>query len=72
MAERLIENRGEDFYSGKGNELGKILLKLGKLEDILEKYGFDAEDLDYVLEDYSKTPGREFALIEERDMYKHD
>ena len=38
MAERLTERQNNSFYTGKGNELGDILNKLGELEDIMDKY----------------------------------
>lgn len=47
--------------------------RLGKLlEDILEKYGVDIQNLDYILEDYSKNQGRYFAICEEMDDLKKD
>lgn len=46
--------------------------KLGKLEDILEKYGIDIQNLDYILDDYSKNQGRYFAICEERDTLRQE
>ena len=46
--------------------------KLGELEDILEKYGVDIQNLDYILEDYSKNQGRDFAICEERDTLRQE
>ena len=84
MAERLtkkIVKTIQDKYS-LGNYLyydfaeiddtNKLLNKLGKLEDILEKYGVDIQNLDYILEDYSKNQGRYFAICEEMDDLKKD
>lgn len=41
-----------------------------KLEYILEKYGVDIQNLNYILEDYSKNQGRDFAICEEKDINK--
>ena len=84
MAERLtkkISKPIQDKYS-LGNYLyydfaeiddtNKPLNKLGKLEDILEKYGVDMQNLDYILEDYSKNQGRDFAICEERDTLRQE
>lgn len=72
MAERLTEKHDNGSYTGKGNELWDILTKLGRLEDIMEKYGIDIQNLDYILEDYSKNQGRDFAICEERDILRQD
>lgn len=40
--ERLTEKHSNGSYTGKGNDLWDILTKLGKLEDILEKYGIES------------------------------
>ena len=84
MAERLtkkIVKTIQDKYS-LGNYLyydfaeiddtNKLLNKLGKLEDILEKYGVDIQNLDYILEDYSKNQGKYFAICEKMDDLKKD
>lgn len=84
MAERLtkkIVKTIQDKYS-LGNYLyydfaeiddtNKLLNKLGKLEDIFEKYGIDIQNLDYILEDYSKNQGRDFAICEERDTLRQE
>lgn len=42
MAERLTEKHNNGSYTGKGNDLWDILTKLGKLEDILEKYDIES------------------------------
>ena len=50
MAERLTEKHNNGSYTGKGNDLWDILTKLGKLEDILEKYDIESvEELDFRL-----------------------
>lgn len=46
MAERLTEKHSNGSYTGKGNDLWDILTKLGRLEDILEKYDLEVEELD--------------------------
>lgn len=51
---------------------GKPIDKLAQLEDIMEKYGVDIQNLDYILEDYSKNQGRYFAICEEMDGLKKD
>lgn len=61
------------YYDFNGAEnTNRLLNKLGKLEDILEKYGIDIQNLDYILEDYSKNQGRYFAICEEMDDLKKD
>ena len=61
------------YYDFNGVEnTNRLLNKLGKLEDILEKYGVDIQNLDYILEDYSKNQGRYFAICEEMDDLKKD
>lgn len=61
------------YYDFAGlDDINKLLNKLGKLEDILEKYGVDIQNLDYILEDYSKNQGRDFAICEEIDDLKKD
>lgn len=84
MVERLtkkINKTIQDEYS-LGNYLyydfaeiddtNKLLNKLGKLEDILEKYDIGIQKLDYILEDYSKNQGRDFAICEERDTLRQE
>lgn len=78
MAERLTN---KDYfawhyccgYQNKKDSLERTQKehKLGKLEDILEKYGVDIQNLDYILEDYSKNQGRDFA-IQELEKVKED
>lgn len=82
MAERLtkkISKTIQDKYSlgqylyydfAEIDDTNKLLNKLGKFEDILEKYGIDIQNLDYILDDYSKNQGRDFAICEERDTWK--
>ena len=53
-------------------DLEDLCYKLACLEDILEKYGVDIQNLDYILEDYSKNQGRYFAICEEMDGLKKD
>lgn len=61
------------YYDFAGlDDTNKLLNKLGKLEDILEKYVIDIQNLDYILNDYSKNQGRDFAICEERDNLKKD
>ena len=84
MAERLtkkINKTMQDKYSLGGysyydfaevDDTNKLLNKLGKLEDIIEKYGIDIQNLDYILEDYSKNQGRDFAICEERDTLRQE
>ena len=75
MAERLTK---EYYYTWDENGtkklsyIQKLQNKLGKLEDILEKYGVDIQNLDYILEDYSKNQGRDFAICEERDTLRQE
>lgn len=84
MAERLtkkiskaIQNKyslGHYLYYdfAEIDDTNKLLNKLGELEDILEKYGIDIQNLDYILEDYSKNQGRDFAICEERDTLRQE
>lgn len=83
MAERLTNknheaiNKCSEFsscYSCRKEicYITEVCEKLGKLEDILEKYGVDIQNLDYILEDYSKNQGRDFAICEEMDDLKKD
>ena len=46
--------------------------KLRQFEDIMEKYGIDIQNLDYILEDYAKNQGRDFAICEERDTLRQE
>ena len=80
MAERLTK---KDYfawhyrcgYQNKKDSLERTRKehKLGKLEDILEKYGIErVEELECFLDDYSKNQGRDFAICEERDDLKKD
>lgn len=76
MAERLTK---EYYYTWdengtkKLNYIQKLQNKLGKLEDILEKYGIESvEELECFLDDYSKNQGRYFAICEEMDDLKKD
>ena len=79
MAERLTDNNGVEF-TPECSEVNPLLTqgrcpfydKLEKLEDILEKYGVDIQNLDYILEDYSKNQGRDFAICEERDTLRQE
>lgn len=88
MAERLTEKSKRGFYlkDDFGGRIycdddketinayyGQLLIvKLGRLEDLLEKYSVDIQKLDYILNDYSKNQGRVFAICEERDDLKKD
>lgn len=73
MAERLTEKQTENFYSGKGNDLGDILVKLGKLEDVIEKYGIESvEELDYNLEVFNKMRKVNGELNQENYRNKQD
>ena len=84
MAERLtkkIRKTIHDKYSlghylyydfAEIDDTNKLLNKLGELEDIIEKYGIDIQNLDYILEDYSKNQGRDFAICEERDTLRQE
>ena len=83
MAERLTDKNHEAInkcgefsscYSCKKEicYITEVCEKLGKLEDILEKYGVDIQNLDYILEDYSKNQGRDFAICEERDTLRQE
>lgn len=62
------------YYDFAGlDDTNKLLNKLGKLEDILEKYGIESvEELECFLDDYSKNQGRYFAICEEMDDLKKD
>lgn len=53
-------------------DLEDLCYKLACFEDMLEMYGVDIQNLDYILEDYSKNQGRDFAICEERDDLKKD
>lgn len=84
MAERLTKKISEtiqDKYSlgsylyydfAEIDDTNQLLNKLGELEDIMEKYGIGIQNLDYILEDYSKNQGRDFAICEEMDDLKKD
>ena len=88
MAERLTEKSKRGFYlkDDFGGRIycdddketinayyGQLLIvKLGRLEDLLEKYSVDIQKLDYILNDYSKNQGRVFAICEERDDLNKD
>lgn len=83
MAERLTDKNHEAInkcgefsscYSCKKEicYITEVCEKLGKLEDILEKYGVDIQNLDYILEDCSKNQGRYFAICEERDTLRQE
>lgn len=54
------------------DDTNKLLNKLGKLEDILEKRGVDIQSLDYILNNYSKNQGIVFAICEERDTLRQE
>ena len=75
MAERLTEIGlfiDEPVYIIKKWKKSAAINKLAQLEDILEKYGVDIQNLDYILEDYSKNQGRDFAICEERDTLRQE
>lgn len=84
MAERLTKKISEtiqDKYSlgsylyydfAEIDDTNQLLNKLGELEDIMEKYGIGIQNLDYILEDYSKNQGRDFAICEERDTLRQE
>ena len=75
MAERLTEIGlfiDEPVYIIKKWKKSAAINKLAQLEDILEKYGVDIQNLDYILEDYSKNQGRDFAIYEERDTLRQE
>lgn len=84
MAERLtkkINKTIQDKYSlgsylyydfAEIDDTNQLLNKLGELEDIMEKYGIGIQNLDYILEDYSKNQCRDFAICEEMDDLKKD
>lgn len=75
MAERLTESEVSKSFTEqelRTSEQARIYQKLGELEDILEKYGIDIQNLDYILEDYSKNQGRDFAIYEERDTLRQE
>lgn len=74
MAERLTEVGmfiDEPVYIIKKWKKSAAIDKLAQLENILEKYGVDIQNLDYILEDYSKNQGRDFAIYKERAI-KYD
>ena len=54
------------------NKINNLFIYIGELEDIIEKYGIDIQNLDYILEDYSKNQGRDFAICEERDTLRQE
>lgn len=76
MAERLTDKvllkKLVNGYYGDIDVYQKSYIKLGMLEDIMEKYGIDIQNLDYMLEDYSKNQGRDFAICEERDTLRQE
>lgn len=84
MAERLTKkitktiqdkyNLGSYLYYdfAEIDDTNQLLNKLGELEDIMEKYGIGIQNLDYILEDYSKNQGRDFAICEERDTLRQE
>lgn len=84
MTERLTKKISEtiqDKYSlgsylyydfAEIDDTNQLLNKLGELEDIMEKYGIGIQNLDYILEDYSKNQGRDFAICEERDTLRQE
>ncbi len=84
MAERLTDNKTgwalklndpQNEFEARQQLMRKFKLaceKLGKLEDILEKYGIGIQKLDYILEDYSKNQARCFAVCEERDTLRQE
>lgn len=85
MAERLTEfnktgwvlklDEPQNEFEARQQLMSKFKFaceKLGKIEDLLEKYGVDIQNLDYILEDYSKNQGKDFAICEEMDDLKKD
>ena len=70
--ENIIDVSDKVKFFDNGCVMGKAIDKLGKLEDILEKYGVDIYNLDYILDDYSKNKGRDFAICDEMDCLKKD
>ena len=74
LTERIFDKAGkqQDIYEWSSASSLECNKKLGKLEDILEKYGIDIQNLDYILEDYSKNQGRDFAICEERDTLRQE
>lgn len=86
MTERLTEHNKtgwvlklddpQNEFEARQQLMSKFKLaceKLGKLEDIFEKYGIErVEELECFLDDYSKNQGRDFAICEERDDLKKD
>lgn len=78
MAERLTEKifdetgKQQDIYEWSTASSLECNRKLGKLEDIMEKYDIGIQNLDYILEDYSKNQGRDFAICEERDTLRQE
>ena len=75
MAERLTEHKTTKGitrivikpYVVMSDEMQPIADKLCAFEDILEKYGIDMQNLDYILEEYSKNQGRDLFICEEMD-----
>ena len=80
MAERLTEHKTTKGitrivikpYVVMSDEMQPIADKLCAFEDILEKYGIDMQNLDYILEEYSKNQGRDLFICEEMDKLKRD
>lgn len=72
MAERLTTRFHGILVKEADVSKIQVITKLGQLEDILEKYGVDIQNLDYILEDYSKNQGKDFAICEEMDDLKKD
>lgn len=72
MAERLTTRFHGILVKEADVSKIQVITKLGQLEDILEKYGVDIQNLDYILEDYSKNQGKDFAICEEMDGLKKD
>ncbi len=75
MAERLTEIGmfiNTPTYIIKNGKKSEAVDKLAQLEDIMEKYGIDIQNLDYILKDYSKNQGRDFAICEERDTLRQE
>lgn len=79
MAERLTRKIGYEYEKAKREtQLLEINNKLGKLEDILEKYGIESvEELDYLLEvfkkmrkEYGKLNQENYKNKKDRDTWK--
>jgi len=71
--DRLTEKQTENFYSGRGNDLGDILLKLGKLEDIMEKYGIESvEELENILRTHIGMAKLQVANFIKENELKHE